>query len=170
VARILIVAGGCRGRRLTSEMVEAGHAVRITARTEDRRGDIEAVGAECWIGTPDRLGTLRAALENVTLACWLLGSAYGSPQELRALHSARLHAFVRQLIDTTARGFIYEAAGTVAASDLAGGERIASTLCEQNAIPVVTLTAHPRDLDAWLADARHAICSLLRSSAPAHGS
>src|SRR5947209_19816979 len=109
MARILIVGGGCRGRLLAGDLVGKGHAIRITTREERGRAAIEARGAECWIGTPDRLGTLRGALEGVTLACWLLGSASGSAPQVGALHTSRLGAFVRQLIDTTVRGFIYEA-------------------------------------------------------------
>ena len=40
--------------------------MRITTRTEAGRAAIEAAGAECWIGTPDRLATLRRALDGVT--------------------------------------------------------------------------------------------------------
>src|ERR1022692_1789084 len=85
VARILIVAGGCRGRQLASEMVANGHAVRITTRTEAGRAAIESTGAECWVGTPGRLATLRGALDSVTIACWLLASASGPEEEVRPL-------------------------------------------------------------------------------------
>ena len=81
--------------------------------TESGRAAIEAVGAECWIGTPDRVASLRYALEGVTLACWLLGNACGEPDELAALHGSRLEFFLGQTIDTTVRGLIYEAAGSV---------------------------------------------------------
>jgi hypothetical protein len=109
VARILIVGGGCRGRRFAERMVEQGHAVRATTRREEGRDAIEATGAECWIGTPDRLATLRGALENVTVACWMLACARGSEQEIAPLHSSRLEFFLSQAIDTTARGLIYDA-------------------------------------------------------------
>jgi hypothetical protein len=161
VARILIVGGGCRGRCLAAEMVRAGHAVRVTTRTEDRRSHIEAMGAECWIGTPDRLATLRAALDSVTIACWLLGTATGEPDGVRALHTARLEFFLTQTIDTTVRGFLYEAAGTVPQDLLAAGERIASAVGARNAIPVAALSADPEDVQAWLTDARAAIGGLL---------
>jgi hypothetical protein len=161
VARILIVGGGCRGRCLAAEMVRAGHAVRVTTRTEDRRSHIEATGAECWIGTPDRLATLRAALDSVTIACWLLGTATGEPDGVRALHTARLEFFLTQTIDTTVRGFLYEAAGTVPQDLLAAGERIASAVGARNAIPVAALSADPEDVQAWLTDARAAIGGLL---------
>src|SRR5579875_3837347 len=39
VARILILAGGCRGRRLAAQLVGEGHAVRVSTRTEAARGD-----------------------------------------------------------------------------------------------------------------------------------
>ncbi len=162
MARILIVAGGCRGRRLAEAMIGERHAVRITTRSEDARAAIEALGAECWIGTPDRLATLRGALENVTILCWLLATASGSAAELDALHGSRLEHFITQAIDTTVRGVVYEARGTSAATDtLARGEAIVRTLAERNAIPTAFLTADPHDCEAWLTDARAAVGSLL---------
>ncbi|MFI5037520.1 MAG: hypothetical protein ACHP93_03495 [Solirubrobacterales bacterium] len=162
MARILIVGGGCRGRRLASEMARDGHALRVTTRTEDHRAAIEATGAECWIGTPDRLATMRAALDSVTIACWMLGTATGEAERVRALHTARLELFLTQTIDTTVRGFIYEAAGsTVPREVLAEGERIGRAMGARNAIPVAVLTADPSDAQAWLKDARAAIGGLL---------
>jgi hypothetical protein len=161
VARILIVGGGCRGRRLASEMSSEGHAVRITTRAEGGRAAIEASGAECWIGTPDRLATLRAALENVTIVCWLLGSVEGSEEEIGTLHSSRLQFFLSQVIDTTVRGFVYEASGPAPRGALAEGERIVRALGERNAIPVAFLRADPGDADAWLANAHAEIGALL---------
>jgi uncharacterized protein YbjT (DUF2867 family) len=109
---VLILGGGCRGLRFAEETLREGHAVRIVTRTETRRAQIEAAGAECRIGDPNRLGTLRGALEGVAIACWLLSSATGSEEQLRALHGARLRAFLESAIDTTVRGFLYEAAGS----------------------------------------------------------
>ncbi len=162
MARVLIVGGGCRGRRLAQALVGEGHAVRVTTREERGRAAIEAAGAECWIGTPDRLATLRAALENVTILCWILGTASGPPQELEALHGSRLEFFMTQAIDTTVRGVVYEARGAGSAAPmLAGGESIVRALAERNAIPTAFLTADPRDVEAWLADALAAVGSLL---------
>ncbi len=165
MARILLVAGGCRGRRLARDLVGEGHAVRVTTRTEAGRAAIEATGAECWVGTPERLGTLRAALESVTIACWLLGTVAGEGEEVRALHASRLEFFLGQVIDTTVRGFLYEAAGVaggaVPANVLAGGERIVQRVAECNEIPVGFLRADPGDADAWLAGAHAAIDALL---------
>lgn len=143
-------------------MMADGHAVRITTRAERGRAAIESTGAECWIGTPDRLATLRAALEGVTIICWLLGSAVGPPQELRALHTVRLEFFLTQAIDTTVRGFVYEARGTSTPADaLLEGERTVRTLTQRNSIPVEFLSAEPDDVAAWLKDATGAIASLL---------
>jgi hypothetical protein len=161
----LIVAGGCRGRRLAGDLVGEGHAVRVTTRTESARAAIEAAGAECWIGTPQRLGTLRAALESVTIVCWLLGTAAGSDDEVRALHGSRLEFFLGQAIDTTVRGFLYEAAampgGAVGAQVLAGGESIVRRVAARNEIPIGFLRSDPGDADAWLAGAHAGIEALL---------
>jgi len=165
VPRLLIVGGGCRGRRLAAGLTAEGHAVRITTRTAAARSAIEASGAECWIGTPDRLATLRGALDGVTIACWLLGAARGSREQVQELHTSRLRFFLGQAIDTTVRGFVYEApASTVAPDVLPAGERIVHALCERNAIPVAFVRADPCDLDAWLSDAQRALDSLLARS------
>ena len=117
MARVLIVGGGCRGLELASALIAQRHAVRITTRSEGGRSAIESRGAECSIGDPGRLATLRDSLEHVAVACWLLGSAAGSRAQLRALHSSRLQMFLEQAVDTTLRGFIYEAAGTTVAAE-----------------------------------------------------
>jgi hypothetical protein len=170
VARILIVGGGCRGRRFAARMVEQGHALRATTRSERGRGAIEAVGAECWIGTPDLLATLRGALDSVTIACWMLAGAHGSFDEVAALHSSRLQFFLTQAIDTTVRGVIYDAApvlGGVSAELLLGGEEVFSSLTTRNAIPAITLSARADaphdDEEAWLDSACAAVDSLLHA-------
>lgn len=162
MARILIIGGGCRGRQLAAAMLADGHAVRVSTRTEAGRAAIEASGAECWVGTPDRLATLRGALDGVTIACWMLGCATGAPEELRALHGTRLELFLTQAIDTTVRGFLYEARGATTPSTLLhDGEQTTRMLAQRNAIPTAFLTADPGDELGWQADARAAIASLL---------
>ncbi len=157
-----MLGGGYTGRRLASGLVAGGYAVRATTRTEAHRAAIEAAGAECWIGTPDRLATLRGALDSVTIACWLLGSATGAPEQLRALHSSRLQFFLHGAIDTTVRGFLYESSGTTVPEEvLAAGERIVRAAGERNAMPVAFLRADARDPGAWLAAARAAVETLL---------
>jgi hypothetical protein len=168
VARVLIVGGGCRGRLLAADMIERGHAARVTTRTEAGRAAIEATGAECVVGTPDRLGTLRGALDSVTIVCWLLSCAEGSTEEVLALHGSRLASFLGQAVDTTMRGFVYEAAVPrrpksmgVPKEALAEGERIVRMLCETNAIPVGFVRADPGDAHEWLVDARSTVDALL---------
>ncbi len=143
-------------------MVAAGQAVRISTRSDAGRAAIEETGAECWVGTPDRLGTLRGALDSVTILCWLLGSAVGPPEQLQALHTSRLQLFLTQAIDTTVRGLVYEASGTATPQQLLdAGALIAGVLAERNAIPARFLTADPHNAKAWLADACASIKSLL---------
>jgi uncharacterized protein YbjT (DUF2867 family) len=163
VARILIVGGGCRGRRLAARLVQdGGHAVRITTRSESGRAAIEAVGAECLIGTPDRLASLRGALEGVTVACWLLAAPAGDPAQAQSLHGSRVESFLSQAIDTTMRGFVYESAGvTVAPRIRAEGERIVRTIARRNAIPVRILRGDSEDDELWQGEARQAVDSLL---------
>jgi uncharacterized protein YbjT (DUF2867 family) len=158
---MLIVGGGCRGRMLAAALVGEGHAVRATTRTEAGREAIETTGAECWIGTPDRLATLRGALDGVTVICWLLGTAAGGEEELRSLHGTRLEFFLTQAIDTTARGFVYEAAGTVPADLLAAGAGTVARMLARNSIPGEILRADPLERGPWLAQARAAIATFL---------
>lgn len=158
----MIVGGGCRGRQLAEGLLAEGHAVRITTRSEEGRAGIEQTGAECWIGTPDRLATLRGALDSVTILCWMLASARGNEQELRSLYTTRLEYFLTQAIDTTVRGFLYEArSGSVPAELLLEGEQTVRTLTERSAIPVGFLRSDPVDTAAWTAEASAAIESLL---------
>ncbi len=162
MARILVVGGGCRGRELAGRLIGEGHAVRITSRSQETRTAIEGVGGECWPGTPGRLATLRGALDGVAIACWLLAGATGPPQELVELHTLRLEYFLTQMIDTTVRGFVYEARGTTAAAGaLAQGQEIARTVCERNAIPLAVLDRTAAEEGRWQELARAAIEQLL---------
>ena len=167
MARILIVGGGCRGRRLAAVLAGEGSAVRITTRSEAGRAAIEAAGAECFVGTPDRIASLRYALEGVTVICWLLGSATGEAETVAALHGPRLESVLSQIIDTTVRGVVYEAAGTVAAATLSQGARLVAAKAAANRVPERRLDADPADGEAWLAQARAAIDSLLAGLSPA---
>ncbi len=163
MARVLIVGGGCRGRRLAASLLADGHAVRATTRTERGRAAIEALGAECWIGDPDRLATLRGALDAVSVVCWLMARASGPERSLRELHSERLRFFLTQTIDTTVRGVVYETGGAGARTEeLREGERVAREVLERNAIPAAFLAADPAgEQSEWLAGAREAVGSLL---------
>lgn len=159
--RVLLIGGGCRGLGLTENLVADGHAVRAATRHEANRARIEQAGAECWIGDPDVVGTLRYALENVTILVWALGTAAGTAQEVAPLHGPRLHMMLSKTIDTTVRGVVYEAAGTVAASTLEGGVAELRRTCERNEIPFAIVHADPGDAPAWIAATRRAIDGLL---------
>ena len=165
VARILIVGGGCSGRELAARMVGDGHAVRITTREERGREEIERSGAECWIGTPDRLATMRGALDHVTIACWMLAGANGEPAQLQDLHGSRLEFFLSQAIDTTVRGLVYDATpgGSVPSELLASGAAIVERMTELNAIPaaVIDLEQGRAEQAAWVDAAVNAIDGLL---------
>jgi hypothetical protein len=159
--RALVVGGGCRGLALGRELVAAGHAVRVVTRDEGRRAEIEAAGCECWIGTPDVIGTLRYALDNVTILLWLLGTATGAPEQLAALHGPRLRMMLEKTTDTTVRGVVLEAAGPVGPEVLAAGIEEVRRARATNEIPYALVEADPADRAAWLAAARAAIDVLL---------
>ena len=136
--------------------------MRATSRTDARRADIEATGAEFHLGDPDRIGTLTHALDNATILCWLLGSATGDPERVAALHGTRLKMLLERMIDTTVRGLVYEAAGTVDDAILAEGAATVRKACDFSEIPHRELTTDPADHVAWQAAALAAIAELLR--------
>jgi hypothetical protein len=159
--RALIVGGGRRGLELAEELVGEGNAVRVVTRTQERDADIRAVGAEPWRGDPDRIGTLRYALDNVTLLLWLLGTATGDPGKVAALHGSRLEMMLERTVDTTVRGVVYEAAGTLPPEVFASGLRELRRANERNEVPYALVEADPRDAVAWRVAARAAVTSLL---------
>ncbi|MGN6189242.1 MAG: NAD(P)H-binding protein [Conexibacter sp.] len=166
MARVLIVGCGCRGQALARALREQGHAVRGTTRDESRRAAIESAGAEVWIGDPDRIATISYALADVTILCWLMGSASGPAEKLEALHGSRLRMLLERTIDTTVRGLLYEAAGTVEPALLAEGAQTVHAACEKSEIPHALLDADPADHDAWLAAALREIEGLLAYERP----
>ena len=153
------MGGGCRGLQLARELVADGHAVRAVTRSEERRAEIEGAGCECWIGDPDRVGTLRYALDNVTVLLWLLGTAVGP--NVAALHGSRLRMMLEKVTDTTVRGVLYEAAGTVDDAALRAGAAELARAQALNEIPGALLKADPAAPDTWVAAAREAIDGLL---------
>ncbi|HEY3189027.1 MAG TPA: hypothetical protein VGJ70_16200 [Solirubrobacteraceae bacterium] len=159
MARLLMVGGGCRGLGLARDLVAEGHAVRATTRSEARRRQIEAAGAECVIADPDRIGSLRYALDNVTLLLWLLGTARGA--NVGDLHGSRWAMMLEKAIDTTVRGVVYEAAGTVDPEILRAGRRDGARLAGYNEIPLRIVDADPADRGVWLRSMRAAVGSLL---------
>lgn len=151
--RALIVGGGVaagpgsRGLALARILTADGHAVRV-AVAEDRRDAVAAAGCEPWVGTPDRIGTLRYALENVTILLWLLGD-----EPRPELHGSRLQMMLERTIDTTARGVVYEASGPYAAQ----GSEIVRRMATRNEIPFELIAADPLQLDTWLAETSDAV-------------
>jgi hypothetical protein len=119
----------------------------MVTRDPRKREAIEAVGGECVIGDPDVVGTLRYALDNVTVLMWLLGRVDAEP-----LHGSRWKMMLERTIDSTVRGVIYER-GTDA------GEAITREMAEFNGIPYAVIEA---DADPWAPSAQAAIDGLLR--------
>ena len=145
--RVLLVGGGIgiggsgsRGLELARRLVADGHAVRA-AVDEEHRAAVEAAGCECWVGDPDRIGTLRYALENVTVLCWLLADV--GAQEL---HGSRLEMMLERTIDTTARGVVYESSGLHGET----GSAIVTRMASKNEIPFVLVDVDPGDTEVWL--------------------
>jgi NAD(P)-dependent dehydrogenase (short-subunit alcohol dehydrogenase family) len=159
--RVLLVGGGCRGLALARGLVADGHAVRAVTRHEHRRARIEETGAECWIGDPDVVGTLRYALENVTILVWALGTASGDPAQVAALHGPRLEMMLSKAIDSTVRGIVYEGAGPVGPAALQAGVTELRRTCERNAIPFAVVEAEPVTGEDWTNAIRHAMDRLL---------
>lgn len=164
MARVLIVGCGCRGQVLARELVGAGHAVRGTTRDPSSCQAIADAGAEPWIGDPGRLATLTRALDAVTIVCWLLGSARGGPEQVADLHDARLGAYLRECVDTTVRGFVYETAGTVGPASLARGRELVAQANATWGMPVALIDTEPADFERWVRTAGGAVESLLRAA------
>ena len=145
MARLLILGGSShRALDLARDLTADGHAVRAVTRSEANRARIEATGAECWIGDPDVVGTLRYALDNVTLLLHLLGAAGDED-----LHGSRLHMLLERTIDTTVRGVVYEAGP---------GRELVERMTTYNEIPARILEHGAPD---WEQAARIAVRDLL---------
>lgn len=153
---MLIVGCGCRGRALARELRAAGHTVRGTTRDPARLPEIEAAGAQPVVADPDRLGTLVVQLEEVSVVCWLMGSAGAAD-----LHGPRLCTFLEHLVDTPVRGVVYEAVGTADAQLLARGAAAVRQASATWSIPAEVVEADPADHEAWLITMSGAVRRLL---------
>ncbi len=146
---------------LAGELVARGHAVRGTTRAEGGRTAIEAVGAEAIVGDPDRFATLARAFDHVSVVCVLLGSASGPVDAVADLHGSRLEMLLLRMLDTTVRGLVYEARGSVPEAVLARGAEIVRRACEGSLIPYALLEADPSVPSAWVAGAVAAVDRVL---------
>ena len=135
--RALLVGGGRPGLELTRRLTADGHAVRFVSRHEGFRDEIEAAGGEFYLGDPDRIGSLRYGLDNVTVLLWLMGRAPAGD-----LHGSRLTMMMERTIDTTVRGMVYE--GTEA------GAAVVERMAAYNEIPFSILHADRDDPEAWV--------------------
>jgi uncharacterized protein YbjT (DUF2867 family) len=169
VARCLIIGCGCRGLALTAALRDDGHAVRATTRDPSRASSIEAAGAEPFVGDPDRVATIVPALDHVGVLCILLGSATGSTQQVRALHTTRLAMLLEKTLDTTVRGVVYEAVGSVDPVVLRDGAAVVASACERSLIPYVLLSADPDAHAAWVDAAAEAVRRALLARGAAVG-
>jgi hypothetical protein len=145
--RVLLIGGGTPGLALARSLTADGHAVRFVTRNPEFAGQITDAGAECCVADPDRIGTLRYAMDNVTVLLWLLGPAGGE------LHGSRLTMMMERTIDTTVRGIVYEGN--------AQGEEIVRRMATYNEIPHAVLDAPRTDVDAWVGAVREAIDEVL---------
>ncbi len=148
---------GCRGRLLATELRARGHAVRGTTRTPDSLPRLEAAGIEAWLADPDRVATLAPALDHVSAVCVLLGSARGLPEGIAALHTTRLEMLLTKMIDSTARGIVYECAGSVDRALLRGGAERVRTASARSEIGYALLDSPPEPYEAWAAAAAEAV-------------
>jgi uncharacterized protein YbjT (DUF2867 family) len=160
LARVLIIGCGCRGQRLAGELRDHGHVVRGTTRRSERLPDIQAAGVEAVLADPNRLAALVSALDHVSVMVILLGSAAGPSEQLEALHGPRLQALLVKLLDTTIRGVVYEAAGTVPKPVLSQGARAVRRHCSASMIPYGLIESEPGD-PGWLPAAIGAVGSVL---------
>ena len=161
MARILIVGCGCRGRELAAALIDDGHLVRGTTRHPERLDEIEAACGQAALADPDRLGTLLPLLAEVTVVCWLLGTAAGTPEAVAAVHGPRLQSLLAKLVDTPVRGLVYEAAGTVMSEILAEGGVAVRAAGVTYRMPTEVVEVPPNPRAEWLAAMRSAVAGVL---------
>ena len=109
----------------------------------------------------DSIGTLRYALDNVTVLCWFLGAASGDPEAVRAVHGSRLQMMLLRTVDTTVRGVVYEAAGPVGAQALRAGAGEVRRAYDTHGIPYRLVDIERADQAAWVAAGDGAVRDLL---------
>ena len=159
MARFLIVGCGCRGQALARELIASGHVVRGTTRDPSKLDAIEAAGAEGVVADPYKLATVMPLLDGASAVCWLMGTADGSRDSVEAVHGTRLESMLELIVDTHARGFVYETGGV--AREL--GLHAARCAKEVYEMPIEVLDSDPREHAAWLRDARAAALKVVET-------
>ena len=66
-----------------------------------------------------------------------------------------------RMLDSTVRGIVYEASGSVSSAALTAGARIVKSACDGAATPYALLRAEPRDHGGWLEEASAVTTGLL---------
>ena len=107
------------------------------------------------------IATLARSLEHVSVACVLLGSAGGSPEQLAALHGTRLEMLLTRMVDTTVRGIVYEAAARSERQSLRRAPHACVRAARARGSRTRCSTPIPADVDAWTAAAVAAVNSAL---------
>ena len=136
--------------------------MRGTSRSEAGAEKIRARGHEAAVADPDRPAGILELVGDVTVVHWLLGSADGAPENIAAVHGPRLERLLEHLVDTPVRGFVYEAAGSVAPQILEGGAALVREASERWRIPARVLGAEPADHSEWTRAAVAATTDVLR--------
>jgi len=149
MARALIVGCGCRGREFGRQLLARGWQVRGTSRRESGLAPIEAAGIEPALADPAEPGTVLDLIGDVTVLCWLLGSARGDEDNLAAVHGPRLDRLLERLVETPVRRFVYEAAGSVDPILLARGCESVEAASERWELPVASTLVDPFDDSVW---------------------
>ena len=147
--RCLIIGCGCRGQMLARGLVSRGDEARGTTRSASHVAAIEAAGAEAVIADPDRVSTLVEPLDHASIVCILLGSAVGPPDQITALHTTRLDMLLTKIVDTTVRGIVYEARGSVEDAILGDGAARVQAFGERSLSAWDLLEADPNDAVGW---------------------
>ena len=167
MARILIVGCGCRGLALATALLAGGHAVRGSTRRPDRLPELAAAGVEPVLGDPDRVGTLMDAIAEVTVVCWLMGTASGSADDVAALHGSRLRMLVEKLVETPVRALVYEAAGPLDPAVYACGRRVTAEAAATWPLAVEVIESDSSAAADWLIEARATLGRVLTPGLPA---
>lgn len=161
MARALLVGCGCHGRELGRALLAEGWAVRGTSRREDGLAAIGSAGIEPAIADPDRVGTVLDHVGDVTVVAWLLGSASGTADEVRAANELRLGSLLEKLVDTPVRGFVFEGAGSADPQVLAAGAELVERAGRTWMIPVRVVSAERDGDGAWTAAMATAVAGVL---------